>query len=248
MTTVAETATTVTGEEPRDRTPLLWTLGVPLGVLAFLGDELPEAAGRVVLTLTSNGFAWGTAALVAGYLVRRARRAPVVATALLLAATTVYYGLIVFVSRRWSGWTLEDGSSADFHGLQSVAQAAGFWLLISVGAGLVFGALGHLVRNGPRHRSSAAAGLAFGLLAAEGLFQLSHDYYWPIPDDDFMQAKFVSNAVIVVLSLVVSVVLAASRRTRGSWWAYLGSAVVAGGAGAALWSLVDAVRMTGFSS
>ncbi|GAB4057272.1 DUF6518 family protein [Catellatospora paridis] len=242
MTTVAETETTVTG---RDRTLLLAALGVPLGTLAFLGDELPDAVGRIVLTLTSNGFAWGTAALVAGYLVRRARRAPVVATVLLLVATTVYYGLILVVSRRWSGGTLDDGSSADALGLQSIARAAGFWSLLSVGAGLMFGSLGHLVRNGPRQRSSAAAGLAFGMLAAEGLYQLSHDYYWPVTDD-FVRAIVVSNAVTVVLSLVVTVVLLASRRGRGSWWAYLGSAVVAGGSGAVLWSLVDAVRGTGF--
>ncbi|MEU8076610.1 hypothetical protein AB0B31_14285 [Catellatospora citrea] len=246
MTAVAETATTGTGDAPRDRTLLLSALGVPLGTLAFLGDELPEAAGRIVLTLTSNGFAWGTAALVAGYLVRRARRAPVVATALLLVATTVYYGLILVVSRRWSGATLDDGSSADVHGLLSIARAAGFWLLLSVGAGLMFGSLGHFIRNGPRHLSSAASGLAFGMLAAEGLYQLSHDYYWPVTND-FVRAIVVSNAVTVMLSLVVTVALSASRRARGSWWTYLGSAVVAGGLGAVLWSLVDAVRGTGFS-
>jgi hypothetical protein len=238
-------STTVTGDGPRDRTLLLSAAGVPLGTLAFLGDELPNAAGQIVLTLTSNGFAWGAAALVAGYLVRRARRAPMAATALLLVATTVYYGLILVVSRRWSGGTLEDGSSADAHGLLSVARAAGFWLLLSVGAGLVLGSLGYFVRSGTRHRSSAAAGLAFGMLAAEGLYQLSRDYYWPIPDD-FVRVIVASNAVTVVLSLVVTVVLLVCRATRGSWWTYLGSAVVAGGLGAVLWSLVDMVRGAGF--
>lgn len=242
---MAEPATTVTRDAPRDRTLLLAAAGVPLGTLAFLGDELPDAVGQIVLTLASNGFAWGAAALTAGYLVRRTRRAPVVATALLLIATTVYYGLILVVSRRWSGGTLDDGSSADAHGLLSVARAAGFWLLASVGAGLVLGGLGHFVRNGPRHRSSAAAGLAFGMLAAEGLYELSHHYYWPIPND-FVQAIVVSNAVTVVPSLVVTGLLLACRGARGSWWAYLGSAVVAGGLGATLWSLIDIVRSSGF--
>jgi hypothetical protein len=230
---------------PRDRALLLPAAGVPLGALAFLGDELPKPVGQIVLTLTSNGCAWGAAALVAGYLVRRARRAPVVATALLLVATTVYYGLILTVSRRWSGGTLEDGSSADAYGLLSVARAAGFWLLLSVGAGLVLGSLGHVVRNGPRHRSAAATGLAFGMLAAEGLYQLSRHYYWPIPDD-FVRAVVVSNAITVVLSLVVTVVLLACRSGRGAWWTYLGSAVLAGGLGAVLWSLIDMVRGSGF--
>ncbi|MFD2768095.1 hypothetical protein [Micromonospora eburnea] len=81
MTTMAEPATTITGDGSRDRTLLLSAAGVPLGTLAFVGDELPKAAGHIVLTLTSNEFAWGAAALVAGYLVRRARRAPMVATA-----------------------------------------------------------------------------------------------------------------------------------------------------------------------
>ncbi|GAA1656792.1 DUF6518 family protein [Catellatospora bangladeshensis] len=245
MTTTAESATTVTSSTPRDSTLLLTASGVPLGALAFLGDELPDATGQIVLTLTSNGFAWGAAALVAGYLVRRARRAPVVATALLLVATTLYYGLILVVSRRWSGGTLEDGSSADLYGLMSVARAAGFWLLISVAAGLVLGSLGHLVRSGPRRRSSAAAGLAFGMLAAEGLNQLSHGYYWPIPDS-FVQVIVISNAVTVSLSLVVTVLLLVFRGPSRSWWLYLGSAAVAGGLGAVLWSFIDMARGSGF--
>lgn len=245
MTTTVEPVTTVSRGTPRDRMLLLPAAGVPLGVLAFLGDELPDTLGRIVLTLTSNGFAWGAAALVAGYLAGRARRAPVVATALLLVATTVYYGLILVVSRRWSGWTLEDGSSADAYGLLSVARAAGFWLLISVGAGLVLGSLGHLVRSGSHRRSSAAAGLAFGMLAAEGLQKLSHGYYWPIPND-FVLAIVVCNAVTVLLSLVVTVVVLVFRRPGRSWWIYLGSAAAAGGLGAVLWGFVDLVRSSGF--
>lgn len=241
-------ATADTRDARRDMSAL-WTVlaGVPLGFLAFLGDEIPEAAGRVLLTLTSNGFAWGAAALVAGYLTRRASRAPVVATALLLVATAVYYGLIVVVSRRWSGATLDDGSSADMHGLLSIALAAGFWSLLAVGAGLVLGSLGHVVRTGSRHLASAAAGLAFGMLAAEGLRQLSHDYHWPITDE-FSRDLVLSAGVMVVLSLAVTGVLVACREVRGSWWTYLGSALVAGGIGTALWSLVDVVRVSGFSA
>lgn len=246
--TVVEPATTVTGDESRDRS-LSWsaTAGVPLGALAFLGDELPDTAGRIVLALTSNGFAWGAAALVAGYLVRSARRAPRASTVLLLVATLVYYGLILVVSRRWSGGFLEDGSSADLHGLMSVARATGFWLLVSVGAGLMLGRLGHVVRNGPRQRSSIAAGVAFGMLAAEGLHELSHDYLWPIPDD-FVRVIVVSYAATVLLSLVVTVVLLACRAASGSWRTYLGSAVLTSGLGAVLWSLIDMIRRSGFAA
>ncbi|PZF88903.1 hypothetical protein C1I93_24515 [Micromonospora endophytica] len=38
-----------------------------LGLFAFVGDELPGVAGTIILTLTSTGFAWGGAALLAGY-------------------------------------------------------------------------------------------------------------------------------------------------------------------------------------
>ncbi|MFI7553264.1 hypothetical protein ACIBQ2_26385 [Micromonospora sediminimaris] len=167
-----------------------------------------------MLTLTSNGFAWGAAALVAGYL---ARRAPMAATALLLVATTVYYGLILLVSRRWSGGTLEDGSSADAHGLLSVARAAGFWLLLSVGAGLVLGSLGYFVGNGTRHRSSAAAGLAFGMLAAEGLYQLSRDYYWPIPDDFVILSMQLATVSILICRNRRADLAAPSCRGPGNW-------------------------------
>ncbi len=197
-----------------------------------------------MLTLTSNGFAWGAAALVAGYFVRAARRAPVVATALLAVATAVYYGLVLVVSQRWSWATLNDDSSGDVVWLLSVARAAGFWMLIAVGAGPVLGRLGHAIRNGSRYRSSFAAGLAFGLLAAEGLFQLGR-FRWPILDD-FVRVIVVSSAATVALSLIVTVILLMRRPACASWWAYLASAVVAGGLSSMLWGLIDIFRSSGF--
>lgn len=245
----AETATAVTEIEPpaevgRSLRRVL-AAGALLGTLAFLGDELPGVAGRIVLTLTSNGFAWGAAALVTGYLVRRARRAPFVATGLLLVATAMYYQLILVVSRRWSGGYTEDGSPHDLYGLLGLARAAGFWLLLAVGAGLVLGLLGHIVRNGSPRLSAAAAGLAYGLLAAEGLYGLA-TAAWTMIDDPFVQAYVVSYAVQVPLALAVVTVLTARRRAPVAWAIYTASAVCAAGLGIAAWSVVASIRASGF--
>ncbi|WP_203697266.1 hypothetical protein [Catellatospora coxensis] len=240
---------TVTEIEPpvAEGPSLRWVLiaGALLGTPAFLGDELPEAVGRIVLTLTSNGFAWGAAAFGTGYLVRRARRAPVVATGLLLVATAVYYLLILVVSRRWSGGYTEDGSPHDLYGLIGLVRAAGFWLVLAAGAGLVFGLLGHVVRNASPGRSAAAAGLSYGLLAAEGLHGLATAAWWMI-DDPFVQAYVVSYAVQVPLALAVVTVAMAGRSGPVSWAVYTASAVCAAGLGIALWSVVDSIRVSGF--
>ncbi|MEU8007704.1 hypothetical protein AB0B66_41645 [Catellatospora sp. NPDC049111] len=246
---MVETATNVAEVEPPVAVgpSLRWVsvAGALLGTLAFLGDELPEGVGRIVLTLTSNGFAWGAAALVTGYLVRRARRAPVVATGLLLVATAVYYLLILVVSRRWSGGYTEDGSSYDLYGLISLVRAAGFWLGLAVGAGLVFGLLGHVVRNASPGLSAAAAGLSYGLLAAEGMYGLA-TASWSMIDGPFVQAYVVSYAIQVPLALAVVTVLAARRSTPFAWAVYPASAVCSAGLGIALWSVVASIRVSGF--
>ncbi|GAA2382531.1 hypothetical protein Cme02nite_53770 [Catellatospora methionotrophica] len=229
------------------RRPLRWVpvAGALLGTLAFLGDELPGLAGQLVLMLTSNGFAWGAAALVTGHLVRQARRAPLVATVVLLVATAMYYLLILFVSRRWSGGQLEDGSSADTYALFSLARAAGFWALLAIGAGLVLGLLGHAVRNGSPRTSAAAAGAAFGLLAGEGLYGL-FTMAWTMIGDSFVQAYVISYAAQVCLAMAVVTVLTARRDAPVSWPVYTASALSAAALGATFWSVLQAIRSTGF--
>ncbi|WP_262286288.1 hypothetical protein [Micromonospora sp. MA102] len=92
-----------------------------LGLLAFAADFVHGVAGHVMDALTSSGFAWGLAAVLAGRYADTTRRAVTGATGLLFLATVLYYVLILLVSRRWSGATLADGSSANMAGLRSVA-------------------------------------------------------------------------------------------------------------------------------
>jgi hypothetical protein len=84
------------------------------------------------------------------------------ATVLLVSATLVYYLLILVVSRRWSGGTLQDGSSADRYGLRSLAVITTAWLLVSVVAGPVLGLLGQMTKTMPVPGAALAAGVAPG--------------------------------------------------------------------------------------
>ncbi|WP_144119573.1 hypothetical protein [Catellatospora sichuanensis] len=246
---IAETATAVTEIEPPGTVGRslrrVSVAGTLLGALAFLGDELPGVGGRIVLTLTSNGFAWGAAALVAGYLVRQARRAPFVATGLLLVATAIYYLLILVVSRRWSGGYTEDGSSYDVYGLLDLARAAGFWLVLAVGAGLVLGLLGHIVRNGSPRLAAAAAGSAFGLLTAEGLHGVI-TAPWTVITEPFHLAYAVSHGVQVLLAVVLVIILTARRGGPVSWRICAASAVFVAALGVTAWSVIESIRVSGF--
>lgn len=96
----AATNRAVDMQRRRSRLPVL-VAGLTLGACASAGDELPGAVGELVLTLTSTGFAWGAAALLAGYSAARRAVALITATGLLVAATVTYYGLVVGVGQRW---------------------------------------------------------------------------------------------------------------------------------------------------
>jgi hypothetical protein len=217
--------------------------GAALGALAFAGDELPGLAGDAVFTLFGNGFAWGAAALVTGYLVRGARRAAGVATGLLLVATAVYYQLILVVSRRWSGGYQEDGSSHDPLGLLSVARAAAFWLAMSVVAGLVLGLLGNLIRERRPRLAAVAAGVAGGLLAAEGMHTLWVMQPWRGAglSDAFYLTRLATYAATVLLAVVIVTALVSRRRPR-CWSVYAMSLAPSAALGALAWHAVDAVR------
>ncbi|XVU20674.1 hypothetical protein ACQPZJ_25740 [Actinoplanes sp. CA-054009] len=133
------------------------TVAAALATLAFGADYIDGGAGYVMVSLTSSGFAWGLAALLVGHHARSARRAATAATTTLIIATAGYYLLILFVSRRWSGGTLVDGTSGDLYGLRSVAIMAGFWLAGSAVAGPLLGLLGHAIRSQPRTAARTAA-------------------------------------------------------------------------------------------
>ncbi|SNY45372.1 hypothetical protein [Paractinoplanes atraurantiacus] len=123
---------------------------VTLALLAFTADYVDGGAGQVMVSLTSSGFAWGLAALLTGHYGRNARHAAATATTTLVIATVCYYLLILLVSRRWSGGTLQDGTSADLYGLRSVAIMATFWLAGSLVAGPLLGLLGYAIRAAPQ--------------------------------------------------------------------------------------------------
>ncbi|GID27843.1 hypothetical protein C8E87_7745 [Paractinoplanes brasiliensis] len=113
-----------------------------LGLSAFLADFVDGPAGRLMVVLTSSGFAWG----LAGFLVARstpygAGAAVRRSTALLITATVVYYSLILVGTRRW----MAGGVVAE--GLLDVGLMTAVWVAGSVVAGVVLGILGCLVRR-----------------------------------------------------------------------------------------------------
>jgi hypothetical protein len=134
---------------PARRTVTVVVTAVVLGVLAFIADAVDGVAGQIVVAVVSSGLAWGLAALLTGRTATGRRTAVTGATVLLVSATLVYYLLILVVSRRWSGGTLQDGSSADRYGLRSLAVMTTAWLLVSVVAGPVLGLLGQMTRTMP---------------------------------------------------------------------------------------------------
>ncbi|TCB96489.1 hypothetical protein E0H26_15195 [Micromonospora zingiberis] len=222
--------------------PLLLA-GAGLGLFAFVGDELPGIAGVVMLTLTSTGFAWGGAALLAGYLATRRAVAPINATAVLVVATVVYYGLILAHGRRWRLGTLEDGSSSAWTGLASVGRATVFWLAASVVAGITLGYLGAVVRRGTRIRASVAAGAAFGLLAGQGLEFLMIFRAWHALDAFFL-GRVLSAGASILLAAIGLTVLLTRRRAAKSWPIFVATSALASLAGALLWHYLTSFTTT----
>ncbi|WP_238006716.1 DUF6518 family protein [Dactylosporangium sp. AC04546] len=215
----------------------MWVLaGAALGLLAFLADALDDVPRAVATAVTSSGLAWGLAAFLAGRSTAGRRAAVVRATGTLVSATLVYYLLVVFVSRRWSGGTLEDGSSADMHGLRSVALMTAVWLAGSLVAGPLLGLLGHAVRTGSPRWAAGAAGVACGLLSAEGWAGVAP---WRLPlDEPFYQAVAAATAVRIVLPFAVLGWLATRHRLWTAWPVLAGAAVAAGAGGAVLWRVL----------
>lgn len=216
---------------------------VALGLLAFVADSVGGVAGQVLTALTSSGFAWGLAAFLAGRSAVGARQAVVGATALLTMATVLYYLLVLLVSRRWSGATLEDGSSADLHGLRSVAVMTALWLAGSLVAGPTLGLLGHVVRVGRASHAAVAAGLACGLLSGEGWHAMTEAPPWQllrIADPyhaEFYRGVVISETVQVALPLAVLAWLATAHRLWRVWPALLVATISSGALGALLWQL-----------
>ncbi|WP_433616174.1 hypothetical protein ACQP2P_13910 [Dactylosporangium sp. CA-139114] len=220
---------------------LVGVVGAVLGLLAFGADAVGGMAGQVLVALTSSGFSWGLAAFLVGRFAAVRRQAIARAAVLLVVATLVYYALIVFVSRRWSGGYLEDGSPADMMGLLSVAKMTALWLFGSLVAGPVLGLLGHAVRSERTDAAALAAGVACGALSGEGWQSVAAVEPWRLLGlADAQEAEFVRGVVAgevlrVALPVGVLLWLTLRHRLRGSWPVLLGAFVVSGGAGALCW-------------
>lgn len=220
-----------------------------LGSSAFVADFVDGPAGRVMVVLTSSGFAWG----LAGFLVARAtpygRAGAAVgrATGLLVTATVVYYALILVGTRRWmAGGVVTEG-------LLDVGLMTALWVAGSIVGGAVLGVLGWLVRragepgreqpglmarNGPVI-AAGALGLACGLLAGQGLARAAVG-----PQGlrgELFAAVGVGELLMIGLPLGVLVRLATAHRLWRAWPVLLGAAAGAAGAGAVGWVLVEQV-------
>lgn len=226
---------------------LAGAVGAALGLLAFGADYVPGVAGRVVVELTSSGFAWGLAAFLVGRSRPSRRAAMSAACVTLVVATALYYLLVVLVSRRWSGGYLQDGSSADLLGLRSVALATAAWLAGSVLAGPLLGALGHAVRTAPTWPAALAAGTTCGLLSGEAWHLATSTPPW-LPSgvaNPFSHGVAPAELVGMVLPIAVLIGLTVVHRLARAWPALLASFVCATAAATLAWRLTETIRHGG---
>ncbi|MEV0610649.1 hypothetical protein AB0I61_30250 [Polymorphospora rubra] len=230
------------------RTALLYALaGDTLGVAAFVADLVPPVVAQIVTPLVSSGTAWGLVALVVGYLAWSYRSAAVVGVAVLALSTVTYYALILFVSRRWTAgiqsWDV-DSTGPVLAGLGSVARAMAFWLVASVGAGVVMGRLGQAVRRGTARLASVASGVAMGFLPGEGTYEIFQIVVlWGGPVNALHWSRLLLAGMQVSMAVVVVSVLTWRRRRDVSWWVFVVTAAASVVAGTTLWHVVDSVRM-----
>jgi len=233
-----------TVRRPASRTTRIVAAAFALGLLAFAADAFDAAAGRLLTALVSSGLAWGLAAFLAGRTAADRRSAVKGATVLLVFATLVYYLLILVVSRRWSGGSSADGSSADLHGLRSVAVMTAAWLVISLIAGPILGLLGHRKRAARAPGSAAAAGIACGLLSGQGWQEITAAPPWTLPvgadspDGGIAPGFLAATLIPVVLPLAVLAWLAHVQRLWRAWPILLLAMVSATALSALLWQLL----------
>ncbi|MEV0898295.1 hypothetical protein [Actinoplanes sp. NPDC049802] len=213
----------VVAQRPARQGVMIGVAATALGVLAFAADAVDGITAQVVVTaLVSSGLAWGLAAFLAGLSATGRRGAVVGATALLVAATLVYYLLILLVGRGWSGGFLVDGSSVSWYGLRSVAVMTTAWLLVSMVAGPVLGLLGQMTRTARVPIAALAAGAACGLLSGQGWQQVAVAPPWRLwlignPNADYVLGILAVELVGVILPLAVLAWSATRRRLWQAW-------------------------------
>lgn len=224
----------------------LWIYGTAciVGLLAFLADYPAGVLGGVVTALASSGVSWGAAAVSVGYLRNNFRTAVLSGILVLVTSTFVYYALILFVSRRWSSGTLDDGSPASSAGLVSVGTALAFWVCVSLFVGPILAALGYAVRWGNPMQSGFTIGLVFGLLSSQGWHVLYFQRIW-MTRDEFGVTVLAGALTLLALSALIGVLLIWKRGIAGR---HLVIAVVMAAASSVVfalgWRMVELIRPT----
>jgi hypothetical protein len=230
-------------QRPARRVVVTVAAGAVLGLLAFAVDAVDGTAEQVMIAVVSSGLAWGSAALLAGHAAPDRRSAVTGATVLLASATLVYYFLILVISRRWSGGTLADGSSAHWSGLRSLAVMTTAWLLVSMVAGPLLGLLGQMTRTARLAGAALAAGAACGLLSGEGWLQVVLAPPWRLwmvdgPDGAFAREALATEMVQVLVPLAVLAWLASTRRLWRAWYLMFVAMAITATLSALLWHLI----------
>ncbi|MFI6823131.1 DUF6518 family protein [Micromonospora sp. NPDC050187] len=218
-------------------------LGVSLGAASIAPDILPEPQAEILTPIVSSGFGWGMTALAGGFLASSRKSAPMAGIGALTLAAVTYYFLILTLTSRWRHRS--GNTEASLVGPASVAEAAGFWLLVAVCGGAIMGYLGYVIRHDSGRALLVSAGMAFGLLAGEGGYALFHAaFIWVGPVDSFMWAKLQSALVQLLLCLSVLVAALRSGRRHISWAAFLAVAAAALVVNIGAWHLIQSVRLT----
>ncbi len=227
-------------------------VAVGLGLLAFVADLVEGVGGQVLVALTSSGFAWGLAAFLVGRWALGRWRAVIAGVVLLVAATLIYFLLVTLVSRRWSGGSMVDPdtgmmTSADAHGLRSIAITALLWLVGSVIAGPLLAMLGQTVRSAGPAWAALAAGVGCGLLSGEGWFSLWRTPLWRLDFSDPYTGEFAvgvatAEMVRIVLPLGALIWLAVVHRLGRAWPTLVAATANSAMAGTRIWAGIEHAR------
>ncbi|WP_262287541.1 DUF6518 family protein, partial [Micromonospora sp. MA102] len=118
------------------------------------------------------------------------------------------------------------------------------WLAGSLLAGPLLGLLGHAVRANTTRRAAVAAGIACGLLSAEGWHAIVQAPPWRLLalDDPFFYGVAFGEIVRVVLPLAVLAWLIAAHRLGRAWPTLLAATAAAATAGTLLWYALGLVQ------
>ncbi|WP_199513123.1 DUF6518 family protein [Nucisporomicrobium flavum] len=235
--------TGITAEAVRYNGRAVLLSSVALGIAAFLSDLVPGTLGAILLTLTSSGFAWGMAALLLGFRQNTWRAAALAGAATLIIATVVYYAMILGISQRWRGGSLQDGSSADYIGLLSVGRAAALWTMASLCAGPVLGVIGWKIKVGSERQSSILIAASFGLFSADGfdamIFRTSLREHLHNFGVQFVQPGFLT----IVFSALAAFYLLRQRGIRATTVTFIASAILSVTLSILLWRFASIVRV-----